>query len=90
MKWTDDRQNDEGSDSDSEMVPSITGGHWQKYWLLQPLASLFGGKLNKPVECPQRHQFNEETLLMELLAAEHEDEAPDDGALEGSGDEFEL
>ncbi|KAJ7018009.1 ribonuclease H-like domain-containing protein [Mycena alexandri] len=33
--------------------------------------------------------FTREALLMQLLAAEESDESPDDGALSGSGDEFE-
>jgi hypothetical protein len=38
---------------------------------------------------PQR-RFDEETLLMELLAAEHDDEPFDDGALEASGDDYDA
>ncbi|KAJ7021258.1 hypothetical protein C8F04DRAFT_1195660 [Mycena alexandri] len=50
---------------------------------------LFGGVLKKPVGKPRREQFTREVLLMELLAAEESDEELDDGALSGSGDEFE-
>ncbi|KAJ7850456.1 hypothetical protein B0H13DRAFT_2360670 [Mycena leptocephala] len=53
------------------------------------LALLFGGDINKPVEKPRCEQFTREALLMELLAAEESDESPDDGALSGSGDEYE-
>ena len=37
-----------------------------------------------------RQSFDQEALLMELflLAAEHDDEEPDDGVLEGSGDDY--
>ena len=43
---------------------------------------------NPPVtRCP-RKVFNREELLMELIAAEHSDEEPDDGELEGSGDDY--
>ncbi|KAJ7102013.1 hypothetical protein C8R44DRAFT_809010, partial [Mycena epipterygia] len=34
--------------------------------------------------CP----FTEEERLMELLGAENSDEEPDDGELEGSGDDY--
>ncbi|KAJ7939528.1 hypothetical protein B0H13DRAFT_2300805 [Mycena leptocephala] len=54
------------------------------------LALLFGGDINKPVEKPQPKQFTREALMMEVLAAEESDEAPDDGALSSSGDEFEM
>ncbi|KAJ7893659.1 hypothetical protein B0H14DRAFT_2334735 [Mycena olivaceomarginata] len=54
------------------------------------LALLFGGEVARPVERPKRAQFTQEVLLMELFAAEESDEEPDDGALSGSGDEFEL
>ncbi|KAJ7695822.1 hypothetical protein B0H14DRAFT_2234990, partial [Mycena olivaceomarginata] len=53
------------------------------------LALLFGGVVARVVERPQRTQFTEERLYMELLAAEESDEDPDDGALSGSGDEYE-
>ncbi|KAJ7115452.1 hypothetical protein C8R44DRAFT_794667 [Mycena epipterygia] len=35
-------------------------------------------------QCP----FTEEERLMELLGAENSDEEPDDGELEGSGDDY--
>ena len=41
---------------------------------------------------PDRHaqmEFDEEAALMEALADQEEDEYPDDGAMEGSGDDFE-
>ncbi|KAJ7755574.1 hypothetical protein B0H16DRAFT_1722293 [Mycena metata] len=53
------------------------------------LKLLFGGVVKKPVGRPRRGQFTWEVLMMELLAAEESDEDPDDGALSGSGDEFE-
>ncbi|KAJ7607997.1 hypothetical protein DFH06DRAFT_1149187 [Mycena polygramma] len=37
---------------------------------------------------PSRAAFSEEGLYMELLAAEHSGEEPNDGELEGSGDDF--
>jgi hypothetical protein len=33
--------------------------------------------------------LDREGLMMELLAAEYEGEAPDDGELKGSGDDYE-
>ena len=36
----------------------------------------------------RRQPFDREALLMKLLATEHDDEEPDDGALEGSGDDY--
>ncbi|KAJ7843210.1 hypothetical protein B0H14DRAFT_2585852 [Mycena olivaceomarginata] len=50
--------------------------------------AIWGGDINKPVEKPRCEQFTREALLMELLA-EESNEAPDDGALSGSGDEYE-
>ncbi|KAJ7756118.1 hypothetical protein B0H14DRAFT_3599712 [Mycena olivaceomarginata] len=46
--------------------------------------------LPKPVEKPRAKQFTREVLMMELLATEESDEDPDDGALSGSGDEYEM
>jgi hypothetical protein len=43
---------------------------------------------NPPCQCCQ--PFDHEALLMELLAAEHDSKEPDDGALEGSGDDYEA
>ncbi|KAJ7200392.1 hypothetical protein GGX14DRAFT_372285, partial [Mycena pura] len=54
------------------------------------LALLFGGKVANPVGKPRQKQFTREALMMELLAAEDSDEEPDDGALSGSGDDYEA
>ncbi|CAK5271056.1 unnamed protein product, partial [Mycena citricolor] len=53
-----------------------------------PLISLWG-KVSNPIvmACCER-VVSEEALYMELLAAKHDNEAPDAGALEGSGDEY--
>ncbi|KAJ7850400.1 hypothetical protein B0H14DRAFT_2355697, partial [Mycena olivaceomarginata] len=53
------------------------------------LSKLFG----EDAPCPADHwtcrpTFNHEQLLMELLAAEHSSEEPDDGELLGSGDDY--
>ncbi|KAJ7872636.1 hypothetical protein B0H14DRAFT_3438771 [Mycena olivaceomarginata] len=43
--------------------------------------------IKRPFKAAPR-PFTRETLLMELLAAEHSDEELDDGELEGSGDDY--
>ncbi|KAJ7720369.1 hypothetical protein DFH07DRAFT_724744, partial [Mycena maculata] len=55
-------------------------------WLPLMLSKLFGGNAPRPVDPqrPRKATFDREQLLMELLAAEHSDEAPDDGEMEGS------
>jgi hypothetical protein len=58
-------------------------------WLPCPLSRLFGGKIPQPPERARRQAFSWEELLMQLLAAEHLEEEPDDGELEGSGDDYE-
>ncbi|KAJ6494421.1 hypothetical protein C8R45DRAFT_768074, partial [Mycena sanguinolenta] len=54
------------------------------------LANLFGGLISRPIGKPGRRPrvMSEESLYMELLAAEYSDEEPDAGALEGSDDNF--
>ncbi|KAJ6604060.1 hypothetical protein B0H10DRAFT_2314225 [Mycena sp. CBHHK59/15] len=58
-------------------------------WLPCPLSRLFAGKIPQPPggRAP-RKAFTQQQLLMELLAAEHSEEEPDDGELEGSGDDY--
>ncbi|KAJ6616189.1 hypothetical protein B0H10DRAFT_2029296, partial [Mycena sp. CBHHK59/15] len=57
-------------------------------WLPCPFSRLFGGAIPQPPACAPRKAFTQQQLLMELLAAEHSDEEPDDGELEGSGDDY--
>ncbi|KAJ7911752.1 hypothetical protein B0H13DRAFT_2328021 [Mycena leptocephala] len=58
-------------------------------WLPTTLASLFAGVVSNPITLTRRdHVVSEESLYMELLAAEHNDEEPDAGAQEGSGDDY--
>ncbi|KAJ3992998.1 hypothetical protein F5050DRAFT_1810921 [Lentinula boryana] len=54
------------------------------------LEKLFGGNVQRPVAVPQqrRQALDPEARRMELLAAEFSDEAPDDGTLEGSGNDY--
>jgi hypothetical protein len=60
-------------------------------WLPKPLSELFGGVVKKKVHENGRNRraMDEESRLMELLAQEEEDPIADDGALAGSGDEYE-
>ncbi|KAJ7238389.1 hypothetical protein C8J57DRAFT_955014, partial [Mycena rebaudengoi] len=54
------------------------------------LVSLFGGVIENPITLARcEHVVSEESLYMELLAAEHSEEKPDAGAQEGSGDDYE-
>ncbi|KAF8135899.1 hypothetical protein K438DRAFT_1639716, partial [Mycena galopus ATCC 62051] len=54
------------------------------------LATLFGGIIQNPITLTRRDRVvSEESLYMELLAAEHTDEEPDTGAKEGSGNNYE-
>ncbi|KAJ7774329.1 hypothetical protein DFH07DRAFT_767496 [Mycena maculata] len=58
-------------------------------WLPCPLSKLFGGQIPQPPQRAPRKVFTREELLMELLATKESDEEPDDGELEGSGDDYE-
>ncbi|THU83616.1 hypothetical protein K435DRAFT_629745, partial [Dendrothele bispora CBS 962.96] len=58
------------------------------------LEKLFGGVATRPLDdfiAPRtrKRAYDQERLMMELLAAEFSDEPPDDGELEGSGDDYE-
>ncbi|KAJ3780334.1 hypothetical protein GGU10DRAFT_417050 [Lentinula aff. detonsa] len=68
--------------------PRAGRGRWHQIGGLLPatLEKLFGGNVQRPVAVPQqrRQALDPEACRMELLAAEFSDEAPDDGALEGS------
>ncbi|KAF7375831.1 DUF659 domain-containing protein [Mycena sanguinolenta] len=80
------------SDSDIE-APRIdqhqTGSRRRASWLPIKLDKLFGDDLERPIPPrPARSTVSEEGLYMELLAAEHSGEEPDDGELEGSGDDY--
>ncbi|KAK0432812.1 hypothetical protein EV421DRAFT_1893115 [Armillaria borealis] len=65
------------SDSTEAVMPVRQQGH--QTWLLAKLSALFGSIASHLIE---------QELLMELLVAEYSDELVDDGALEGSGDDF--
>ncbi|KAJ7437344.1 ribonuclease H-like domain-containing protein, partial [Mycena latifolia] len=88
-KWVKDAQ--ENEDSLDEVENSEPEGSRPRPTKFFPrsLALLFGGNVKNPVAKPRPTQFTKEVLMMELLAAEESDEEPDDGALSGSGDDFE-
>ncbi|KAH9992994.1 hypothetical protein BJV74DRAFT_877825 [Russula compacta] len=77
--WIKDKRDTSDDNSDTDQ-PSITGS--------ASLELLFGGQAKQPIGPPKQCAFDKETQMMELLAAEYEDEPPDDGALEGSGDDY--
>lgn len=88
-KWIEEERDLSEDDSDTDQ-PAITGSERRsKPWLPRSLDLLFGGQAKQSVGRPKWRAFDEETRMMELLAAEYEDEPPDDGALEGSGDDYE-
>ncbi|KAJ6567608.1 hypothetical protein DFH09DRAFT_918683 [Mycena vulgaris] len=60
-----------------------------KLLVLHYLASLFGGVTENPITLARcKHIVSEESLYMELLAAEHSEEEPNTGAQEGSRDDY--
>ena len=88
-KWIEEERENSKDDSDELPVAgaSMSGQRHVRSWLPCSLADLFKGESKQPV-VQRRQPFDREALLMELLAAEHDDEEPDDGALEGSGDGY--
>ncbi|KAJ3726487.1 ribonuclease H-like domain-containing protein [Lentinula guzmanii] len=98
VQWKEDAQrHDEnfGNDLEAGPLPLPETGQRSRSWLPRSLALLFGHSAietqilegGQP-QCARRGAYSEEQLLMELLAQEKEDEILDDGALEGSGDEY--
>lgn len=81
---------EESSGSDGEQLEPQGGAARPAKFFPRSLALLFGGKVTNPVGKPRPAQFTREVLLMELLAAEESDEELDDGAMSGSGDDFEM
>ncbi|KAJ7791147.1 hypothetical protein B0H14DRAFT_2625337 [Mycena olivaceomarginata] len=76
----DARDADRESDDEENAPAPVTGN-----WLPLPLSKLFGEDAPRPADHrARRPAFNREQLLMELLAAEHSSEEPDDGELTGS------
>ncbi|KAJ7658395.1 hypothetical protein DFH06DRAFT_926550, partial [Mycena polygramma] len=85
--WQSEMRDADDSDSDTDDTPQAAG-HRRASWLPIQLDKLFGGDLKNPIPRPSRAAVSEEGLYMELLAAEHSGEEPDDGELEGSGDDY--
>ncbi|KAK7693997.1 hypothetical protein QCA50_003573 [Cerrena zonata] len=94
-KWQQEQLTDSDSDSDSggDTLSGAGTRRPRSFKLPLPLAKLFGGQAKKPISTgkQRRRTYTQEALYMELLAAEEEDpdNIPDDGAREGSGDEYE-
>ncbi|KAJ3989984.1 ribonuclease H-like domain-containing protein, partial [Lentinula detonsa] len=97
-QWTKEAERyDELFRDDAPPLPETHGTLCK--WLPRSLALLFGGNSVSEIMSegtgvggrPQRARrsaFSREQLLMELLAQEREDGMLDDGALEGSGDDY--
>jgi hypothetical protein len=97
-KWVQMEQehNNDSDDSDDDELRNAVYGHRQSKWLPRSLELLFGGRKESNIDEQLRQglrkqAYSEEARLMELLANEEADEEriPDDGELEGSGDDFE-
>ncbi|EJD35802.1 hypothetical protein AURDEDRAFT_175141 [Auricularia subglabra TFB-10046 SS5] len=89
---------DETDDEDDAQETSVNSRR-SKSFFPRSLALLFGGAAKRPAnpaaqtagstaDKPRSTRWLKEQLYMELLAAEWDGEEPDDGALEGSGDEY--
>ncbi len=85
MKWKTERQEMD----EQELNEEVPGVSRQGTSHSRSLMMLFGGGAKPLGQPPRRRTLDDESRLMELIAAEYEGEAPDDGALEGSGDEYE-
>ena len=95
MKWVEEEQA-RSDDSDGEGLGNVMYGRQRSKWLPRSLELLFGGRKETDVDeqmkrVRRRQAYTEEARLMELLADKEADEErmPDDGELEGSGDDFE-
>jgi hypothetical protein len=90
-KWIGEEREANNSDSDDDLpsapTPRISGAH-ATAWSPCKLSVLFRGEVT---QLPRRELlvFDKEAALMEELADQQEDEYPDDGAMEGSGDDYE-
>ncbi|KAJ7213495.1 hypothetical protein GGX14DRAFT_360762, partial [Mycena pura] len=88
---TDDLERNSDDESDtgpSQSVPEPAAPARRGRWLPYPFSRLFGGAIPQPPARAPRKAFTQQQLSMELLAAEHSDEEPDDGELEGLGDDY--
>ncbi|KAG6850486.1 hypothetical protein C0991_010339 [Blastosporella zonata] len=87
------KQNGSDFDKSDDELANVMYSCKQLKWLPRSLELLFGGSKETDVDEQLRHRqqvYTEEARLMELLADEEADEEriPDDGELEGSGDDF--
>ena len=92
-KWVEEERDQ--SDDDGELA-DIAYGRQRSKWLPRSLDLLFGGRKVTDIDeqlrkARRRQAYTQEARLMELLADEEADEErmPDDGELEGSGDDYE-
>ncbi|KAF8881821.1 hypothetical protein CPB84DRAFT_1871987 [Gymnopilus junonius] len=95
VKWVQKQGEHDDEESDEDELPTRVYGKGRSKWLPRSLDLLFGGHKETSAEeqtrCLRRQQaYTKEVRLMELLADEEADEdpTPDDGELEGSGDDF--
>lgn len=93
-KWVQEEQN--WSEDDDDNIADTVYGYQQSKWLPQSLDLLFGGHKEMDIEqqmqqIRRQQAYIQEAQLMELLADEEVDKhrIPDDGELEGLGDDFE-
>jgi len=94
-RWVQEEQGrSEDSDDDKELL-NVAYGRQRSKWLPRSLELLFAGRKESDVDeqlrrTRRQQAYTEEAWLMELLADEEADEEriPDDGELEGSGDDF--
>ncbi|KAF9566803.1 hypothetical protein CPC08DRAFT_682210 [Agrocybe pediades] len=98
VKGVRDAAADDNEDGGEEMFADTVYGRSRSKWLPRSLGLLFGGRDvvqadgdEQQRRIRRRTAYSEEARLMELLADEEADEERtlDDGALEGSGDEYE-
>ncbi|CAK5266666.1 unnamed protein product [Mycena citricolor] len=90
IQWMVAARDIDGEDDGAEMARITNSfGTATARWLPRSLDKLFGDTAKRPIAVQRRRKLTDEERLMELLAAEFSDEEPDDGALEGSGDEYE-
>ncbi|KAF8871332.1 hypothetical protein CPB84DRAFT_1754067 [Gymnopilus junonius] len=96
QKQGEHTDNGTDSDDDDDVLSMVMYGHGRSKWLLWSLDLLFGGWKELSIDEQTRwsrrqNAYMEEARLMELLADEEADEnpVPDDGELEGLGNDFE-
>ncbi|KAJ7227341.1 ribonuclease H-like domain-containing protein [Mycena pura] len=88
----EEEEEEKSGESGEDKAPIAPRTRRVRPWLPISLSNLFSGTPERAIGRPVRRPkvVSEEALYMELLAAEHSDEGPDAGALEGSGDDYEA